>query len=158
MENEPAKHVYESRTEQAYMVRARYLNSAGRLFGGNLMAWIDETGAMTARRHSNMAVTTVAVDNLQFAKPVLQSQIAVLVGQVTHVRNTSMEIRVDTYVEDLSGTRSPVNRAYLLFVAMKDGRPARVPRLITDTEEERQEWEDGEKRAELRMRRRREGF
>ena len=45
------KKVSESRTEQVYIVRARYLNAAGRLFGGSLMAWIDETGAITARRH-----------------------------------------------------------------------------------------------------------
>ena len=29
-----------------------------------------------------------------------------------------MEIRVDTYIEDLEGMRRPINRAYLTLVAM----------------------------------------
>lgn len=158
MEEERSKRVKDSMTEQAYMVRARYLNSAGRLFGGSLMSWIDETGAMAARRHANMSVVTAAVDSLQFSKPVLLSQIVVLVSRVTYVGSSSMEVRVDTFVEDLNGNRQAVNQAYLVFIAMKDGKPARVPRLILETEEEQEEWRAGEKRAQLRKQRREEGF
>lgn len=158
MQEERYKHVADSMTEQAYVVRARYLNSAGRLFGGSLMSWIDETGALTARRHANLPVVTAAVDSLEFVKPVLQSQTAILVGRVTYVGGSSIEVRVDTFVEDLDGSRQFVNRAYLVLVAMKDGRPCRVPRLILETEEEKEEWKAGERRAELRRQRRREGF
>lgn len=153
-----AKHVSDSRTEQAYMIRARHTNSAGRLFGGNLMAWIDEIGGMAARRHAGCPVTTAAVDSLQFTKPVLPGQTAVLVAKVTYVGRTSMEVRVDTYVEYLDGSRQQVNRAYLVFVAMKDDKPCPVPRLILETEEEQAEWEAGLRRDGLRKQRRREGF
>lgn len=152
------KKVSDSQTEQAYIVRARYLNSSGRLFGGSLMSWIDETGAMAARRHCNMSVTTVAVDNLQFVEPVMLSQIVVLVAKVTHVGSSSMEVRVDTYVENLEGMRSRVNRAYLVYVALKDNVPTRVPRLIVESESEKAEWEAGERRALLRRERRKEGY
>lgn len=155
---ERAKRAAESRTEQMYVVRARYLNSAGRLFGGDLMAWIDETGAMTARRHCNAYVTTVAVDSLHFTKAVHLRESVVLIGTVTHVGGTSMEVRVDSYTEDLEGNRERVNRAYLVYVAMKDDRPVRVPRLIVETEEEQAEWEAGEKREKLRKERRRQGY
>ncbi|MDO5551088.1 MAG: hotdog domain-containing protein [Lachnospiraceae bacterium] len=158
MEQERAKRVKESLTEQAYEVRARYTNAAGRLFGGNLMSWINETASIVGRRHANTTVVTVAVDSLQFTKPVLPGQTAVLVGRVTHVGNSSMEIRVDTFVEDLNGRRQQVNRAYMVLVSMKDGITSHVPRLILETEEEKQEWEAGEKRDELRRQRRKEGF
>lgn len=152
------KKVSESRTEQVYIVRARYLNAAGRLFGGSLMAWIDETGAITARRHCNAAVTTAAVDHLHFVKPVLPNQNVVLVGKVTYVGNTSMEVQVDTFVESLDGSRDMVNRAFLVYVAIQGGKPAKVPKLILETEEEKNAWVAGEKRAQLRRQRRREGF
>lgn len=153
-----AKRVSDSMTEQAYMVRARHTNSAGRLFGGNLMAWIDEIGGMAARRHAGCPVTTAAIDSLQFTKPVLPGQTAVLVAKITYVGNTSMEVRVDTYVEYLDGRRQQVNRAYLVFVAVRNDKPCPVPGLILETEEERLEWEAGIRRDELRRQRRKEGF
>jgi acyl-CoA hydrolase len=84
----------------------------------------------------------------------------VLVGKITYVGKTSMEIRVDTYVEDhLSGTRKVVNRAYLVLVALdENGNPTEVPRLILDTEVEHAEWEAGLRRKLLRNDRRKEGY
>ena len=155
---EKIKKVSDSLTEQAYIVRARYLNSAGRLFGGSLMSWIDETGAMAARRHANMSVTTAVVDQLHFVKAVELSQIVVLVAKVTYVGNSSIEVRVDTFVEELDGNRERVNRAYLVFVGLKNNKPSRVPRLQPETEEEELEWSAGERRALLRKQRRVEGF
>jgi acyl-CoA hydrolase len=70
-----------------------------------------------------------------------------------------MEIRVDTYVEDLSGIRKVVNRAYLVMVAInEEGLPTEVPKLILETEAERAEWESGKKRHDLRCERRKEGY
>ena len=83
----------------------------------------------------------------------------VLVGYITHVGNSSMEVRVDTYVENLNGERRPINRAYLVMVALDDtGRPKTVPRIKLLHENERAEWEAAEKRRGLRLERRIEGF
>ena len=49
-----------------------------------------------------------------------QNDLVVLVGTLTWVGSTSMEVRVDTYVEKLNGTRYPVNRAYLTLVAVDE--------------------------------------
>lgn len=158
-EGEVVKTVKDSRCEQAYNVSARYLNSAGRLFGGDLLAWIDLSGAMAAMRHCNRPVTTVAIDNIHFLKPLYLGDWAVLISKVTHVGNTSIEVRVHSYVEDLStGKRSLVNSAYLVYVALKDDKPQRVPRLLPITDEEKREWFAGEKRSEIRKSRRKEGF
>ena len=51
--------------EQAQILTQSALNSNDRLFGGRIMEWIDITAAITARRHSNRNVTTVAVDSLE---------------------------------------------------------------------------------------------
>ena len=83
----------------------------------------------------------------------------VLIGRVTYVGRTSMEVRVDTYVEDLKGIRKVVNRAYLVLVAIDDnGDPTEVPRLIIESESEKAEWQAGEKRYALRKKRRKEGY
>ncbi len=72
---------------------------------------------------------------------------------------TSMEVRVDSFTEDLMGVRTLINRAYLVLVALDDlGHPIRVPALRLETEEERLEWKGGERRRSLRGQRRKENF
>lgn len=153
------KKVSESETEQLRVVIYPDINGFGRLFGGRLLAWIDEVAGATARRHCGRDATTVAIDNLYFKAGAFLNDIIVIIGKVTYVGNTSMEVRVDTYKEDVDGTRHPINRAYFCMVAMgEDGRPTQVPPLILENEGERMEWENAKKRRELRLMRKREGF
>ncbi len=154
-----AKHVTDSLTEQVQILMPSHINGQDRLFGGQLVEWIDVVAAVVARRHSGNNVTTAAIDNLQFKAGAYINNTLVLIGRITYVGHTSMEVRVDTYVEDLEGIRKVVNRAYLVLVALDgDGNPTEVPRLLLETEAERAEWEAAKKRHALRHRRRKEGF
>ncbi|HCB92058.1 MAG TPA: acyl-CoA thioesterase, partial [Ruminococcaceae bacterium] len=151
--------VSDSETEQIQPVFYAQLNSQNRLFGGQLVAWIDIVAGAVARRHSNRCVTTAEIDNLQFKAPVPADSLVVLHGRLTCVGRTSMEVRVDSYVEEVSGKRKLVNTAYLVLVALdENGRPTPVPRLICDTPQEKAEWAAGEKRRELRRLRRSESY
>ncbi len=153
------KHVSDSKTEQVYILHPQHMNTYGRLFGGILMQWIDEIAAIVAKRHSQHEVTTAAIDNLNFKEGASINDMVVLIAHITYVGNSSMEIRVDTYTEDLLGKRHSINRAYLIFVAIdKEGNPVQVPGLIVETESEKAEWEGGKKRYELRKQRRLEGY
>lgn len=76
-----------------------------------------------------------------------------------YVGRTSMEVRVDTYVESRHGIRKVINRAYVVMVAVDEHHhPIPVPGLIVESENDRAEWEGGEKRYRLRKQRRKEGF
>lgn len=153
------KRVSDSLTEQVQIIMPTHINGADRLFGGQLVQWIDVVAGVVARRHSGCNVTTVAIDNLQFKAGAFVNNTLVLIGRITYVGETSMEIRVDTYVEDLTGIRKVVNRAYLVMVALNEsGDPIKVPRLVLETEAERGEWESGKKRHALRNKRRKEGY
>jgi len=158
--NMKAKRVADSITEQVHIVIPSHISGTNRLFGGQLLAWIDEVSAVTARRHSERNVITASIDNLQFKSPVYINNILVLIARITYVGTTSMEVRVDTYVEDhLTGMRKVVNRAYLVMVALDENeKPTEVPRLILETEAERAEWEAGLRRYQLRKERRKEGY
>ncbi|PYG86863.1 acyl-CoA hydrolase [Ruminiclostridium sufflavum DSM 19573] len=149
------KKVSDSKTEQIQILMPEHINGFNRLFGGKLMEWIDVVAAVVARRHSNHNVTTASVDNLQFKSAAYINSTIFLSGQVTYVGKTSMEVRVTTYVENLNGIRQMINRAYLVLVALDDNdNPVHVPGLVLETDEERLEWEAGEKRRELRKQRR----
>ena len=83
----------------------------------------------------------------------------VLVAKITYVGRTSMEVRVDTYIENLQGYRNNINRAYVIMVAIDgDGKPIEIPTLEISSEAEQAEWDAGKRRYELRRQRRVEGF
>ncbi len=159
METLAPKKVSESRTEQIQILMPQHINGYKRLFGGVLMEWIDVVAGVVARRHSNSEVTTASVDNLQFKAPAYVNSTVILIGKITYVGNTSMEVRVDTFVEALSGERKAVNRAYVVMVALDEQeRPKRVPAILPETEEERAEFEAGKRRHALRKQRRLENY
>lgn len=159
MEELLAKRVSDSRTEQTQIVLSSHINGNGRLFGGQLVAWLDIVAGVAARRHSNRQITTATIDSLNFKNPVFPNSTIVMIGQVTYVGHTSMEVRIDTFVERLEGTKKLVNTAYFVMVALDENdKPTAVPRLILETEEERREWEAGQRRNELRKQRRIEQY
>ena len=58
------RRVADSAVIQTQLVLNSHLNGAGRLFGGQLMEWIDIVATVVARRHAHCNPTTAAVDNL----------------------------------------------------------------------------------------------
>ena len=150
-----SKRVSESQTEQVQIVMPGDTNGCGRLFGGRLVEWIDIVAAVAARRHSGREMTTVSIDDLVFKAPAHTNETVVLVGRVTYVGHTSVEIRVDTYAENMRGERKLINKAYVVMVALDENeRPAIVPALIIENDEQRAEWEAGKTRYELHKQRR----
>ncbi len=135
------KYVRDSYTEQVQILSQSSLNGYKRLFGGQLMEWIDVVAGVVARRHSNRNVTTAAVDNLRFEGPAYGNETIVLCGYITYTAALPWRC-VRTYVEELNGTKRLINVAYLVMVALDENeRPVEVPRLVLATEEERKEWE-----------------
>lgn len=146
-----AKRVKDSMVEIAHIVRPTDLNSAKRLFGGTLMAWIDETAVIVAKRHAMMNVTTASVDNLSFLSAARMRDVIVIIGKITYVGTTSMEVKVESFVEHINGERELVNRAYITMVGLDDdGVPAKIPELILETPEEIAENEQAKVRRKIR--------
>ena len=149
------KHVSESYTEQVQILSQSTLNGYNRLFGGQLMQWIDVVAAVVARRHSGCNVTTASVDNLRFEGPAYANDTIVLCGYITYTGRTSMEVCVRTYVEELSGLKRLINVAYLVMVALNaEERPTEVPKLVVESEAEKREWAAACERNALRKTRR----
>ena len=155
------KRVSDSITEITKLIQYRDINGGNRLFGGRLMEWIDEAAALAAMRHCGGNVTTLMIDSLRFKYGAFINDMIVLIAKVTYVGRTSMEVRVDTYVEDKSsGIRRAINHAYLTCVHVNDeGRPEPIPYgLKPESITEIAEWEGAQKRIAIRKHRTAEGF
>ncbi len=149
-----------SKTEHVHLVQPADLNGGGRLFGGTLLKMVDEVAAIVAMRHTGMkTVTTAAVDNLVFKAGAYVNDLIVLIGYITYTGHTSMEIRVDVYVERNDGMRYPINRAFLVMVALDETNcPTPVPTLLLENDIQREENLMACKRQTLRLERRKQGY
>ncbi len=139
-------------TSHVEIVMASHVNGIHRLFGGQLMAWIDVVAAVEAKRHARSGVTLLTVDHLTFLSPVFMDETVSLEASLTWTGKTSMEVRVLTYVEKNNGEKALVNKAYLVFVAIDDsGKPIPVPPFVPKTAEEKAEWQAAVKRKDIRL-------
>ena len=156
----PKRDVEFSQVENVYMIRYENINSYGRLFGGQMVSWIDEVGGAVASRHIGLNVTTACIDNLTFKRGAYLRDRIVMLGRMTYVGRTSCEVRVDSYVEDAEGFRRVINRAFLTYVAVdEDGKPVPIPYgLDVKTVSEEARWDGALLRRENRKSRSDMGF
>ena len=109
-------------------------------------------GAVAARRYTKSAVTTVCIDNLSFLEPAYLNDTVVQEAEVIWTGHTSLEVKVDSYVEHLDGSRMRVNRAYVVFVALDDNdRPKPVPTFTPRTDAEKREFAAAQERRKQRV-------
>ena len=141
----PMKRVQDSQTVQIQVVNQSHLNGYNRVFGGQLMSWMDVVAAVVARRHSGRNVTTARIEDLEFRAPAHANDTLVLTGHICYVGSSSMIVTVRAYVEALDGSRSLTNQARFVMVALDENeRPAPVPGLLLETEEQKIEWAEAE--------------
>ena len=114
-------------------------NVLGDLFGGNLMALVDQAAAVAAIRHAGARAVTASIDRVDFRERIPVGALVTCAATVDYVGNSSMDITVEVYSERVStGERRNTHTAHVVFVAIDDeGKPTRVPRLVPETEEER---------------------
>ncbi len=145
------KHVSDSFTTQVQLLTQANLNGYSRLFGGQLMSWMDIVAAVTARRHAGTNVTTARVQNLSFRAPARANDTLVLTGEVVYTGRTSMDIRVCCYLELLDGEQELINEAFFTMVALDEHeKPVMIPRLIIENEEQQRLWDEAAERRKTR--------
>lgn len=128
-------------------------NTLGNLMGGRLMYLMDISGAVSAMKLCNCPVVTASVDNVSFANPIKLGNLLSIHSRVTRSFNTSMEIYVQVWGEDLHAQyRYLTNEAYMTFVALDpNGRPRKVPEIMPQTGEEIKMFEGALRRRQLRL-------
>jgi acyl-CoA hydrolase len=129
------------------------LNHHGNVFGGVILALVDKAGGVVARRHARCPVVTVMMDRVEFREPVYASDYVEARGRLIYVGRTSMEVMVTVEAEQVeTGFRRVTNRCFVTYVALDklNGRPAPVPPLILETDEDRHLWEMALRRRERR--------
>lgn len=129
-------------------------NILGNLMGGKLLHWMDIVSAISASKHCHRVCVTASVDFVDFRSPIELAEIVLLEAFVTRAFNTSMEVRIDVWAENMQQVEGKryCNSAYYTFVAVdQTGRPIPVLDVTPETEKEKEFYEGAIRRRELRL-------
>jgi len=128
----PSKEVIVRETRMVYPVFPGETNHYGTLFGGTVLAWMDQAAFVAATRHAKRKVVTVHADAVDFKRPVPLGAIVELVARVAGVGRTSMRVEVEMWVEPIQEGETPYLAAeggFVLVALDERGRPVPVPPL-----------------------------
>ncbi|HLR69611.1 acyl-CoA thioesterase [Virgibacillus alimentarius] len=147
-----AKKCIDSLTVKTSHVLPPDTNAHHTLFGGKLMAHIDDVAAIAAVRHARQVVVTASTDSVDFLAPVKEGDSICVEAFVTWTHHTSMEVFVKAVTEDLiTGERKVCATAFLTFVALDEqGKPTVVPPILPETEQQKYLHEGASTRAKRR--------
>ena len=103
-------------------------NHYNTLFGGTAMQLMDEVAFITATRFSRKRVVTVSSSKIDFKKSIPADTIIELVGKVTRVGNTSLDVEVEIYKEEMyQEIREEAVKGSFTFVAIdEDKNPVKI--------------------------------
>lgn len=142
-----------SRTIQTKLVLPPDTNHMGTIFGGTVLAYIDEIAAVTAMKHSGKAVVTASIDTVNFLSSARVGNILLLEGVVISTGRTSMEVYVKAECQHIeTGEKTLTTTAILTMVAVNDkGKPTPVPSVVPESEKEKQLFKSAQERKQRRM-------
>ncbi|MCG5103166.1 acyl-CoA thioesterase [Oceanobacillus alkalisoli] len=142
-----------SRTIQSKLILPPDTNHMGTVFGGTVLAYIDEIAAIAAMKHSRSVVVTASIDTVNFLSTAKAGDILTLEAVVVSTGRTSMEIYVKVECQHLdTGDITTTTTAILTMVAINsEGIPTQVSGVIPETEEEKRLFQSAQVRKNRRM-------
>ena len=111
--NEPAIRV---------LMMPRDTNAHGTIFGGVILSYIDQAGAIEARRQGLKFMVTVSMDKIVFHEPVFVGDLVSFWTETLRIGNTSITTKVVVEVIRNGGERKTVTEAQVVYVNLGDDR------------------------------------
>lgn len=123
------KRINESQTVVYKAVFPGDTNHHNTMFGGTVMSYMDEVAFLTATRFSRKPIVTVSSDKINFQNPIPHGTIIKVVGTVTRVGRTSVDVLIEVFVESMyrDGLERAIHGTFTLVAINENKRP--VPML-----------------------------
>jgi acyl-CoA hydrolase len=135
----PTQPLDRSETTFRFLAEPTSVNFGGKVHGGALMKWIDETAYACAAVWSGRYCVTVSVGNIRFRRPILVGNMVELRARVVATGRTSMHIHITVHAGDpKSGQLRLTTDCLIVFVAVdENGNPIPVPTYVPETDEQK---------------------
>lgn len=108
-----------------HLVMEKDLNAFGNLFGGQMLAWIDEASALYVMQKIGYAdFVTVSFDDVSFKAPARRGDQVVISSRITKTGRSSITVETIAAVEaPTTGMRNETIRCHVTFVCLLNNRP-----------------------------------
>jgi acyl-CoA hydrolase len=142
----------QSRTIQTKLVLPPDTNHHHSIFGGRVLAYIDEIAAIASMKHAKSEVVTASIDSVDFVSPAYAGDVLELEAIVTSTGRSSMEVYVRVISRNLITSEERLTtESFVTMVAIdENGKTSRVPPVFPETESERRLFDTGPQRREHR--------
>ncbi|WP_413364014.1 acyl-CoA thioesterase [Lysinibacillus sp. 3P01SB] len=147
------KTVQHSKTIQSHLILPPDTNHHGTIFGGKVLAYIDEVAAITSMKHAGRNTVTVSIDSVDFLSPARVGDVLELESIVVYTGRTSITVFVRvTSFQVKTGERTLTTQSFVTMVAVdENGKPSPVPQVVLETDEEKDLHEQVKLRRELQL-------
>lgn len=119
------------------LMQPKHLNHHNTVFGGIVLAYIDQAGSIEAQRQAYHQYVTASIGKVDFKSPVFPGDVVSFYAKTTRIGRTSMSIKVDVFAEHTENNYQKVHvtEAELTYVAINKRRqPTPIfPELETDS-------------------------
>jgi acyl-CoA hydrolase len=128
------------------------VNFGGKVHGGAVMKWIDQSGYACAVNWSGGYAVTVYVGGIQFLKPIHIGNLVEIRSKIIHTGTSSMHISVDVFSKKPEQTEYIHNtHCVIIFVALdENGNSRKVPVFKPESDSERKSQQYAIRLMELR--------
>lgn len=145
-----------SKANQTRLVLPPDTNHHHSIFGGRVLAYIDEVAAIAAMKHSQGEVVTASFDSVDFVSSAYAGDVIELEAMVTGTGRTSMEVYVRVVSRNVkTGAKKLTTESFVTMVAIdEEGKPKEVAGVEPENDFERHLFETGPIRQEHRKQKR----
>jgi acyl-CoA thioesterase YciA len=113
------------------LMMPRDTNAHGTIFGGVILSYIDQAGAIEARRQGCALMVTVSMDKVVFHEPVLVGDLVSFWTETIRIGTTSIttKVVVESVRVGIPSQRVIVTEANVVYVNLgPNGKPAAISR------------------------------
>lgn len=118
------------------LMMPRDTNGHGTIFGGVILSYIDQAGAIEARRQGLQFMVTVSMDKVVFHEPVFVGDLVSFWTETLRIGNTSIttKVVVESIRNDDPTRRVKVTEAQVVYVNLgKDRKPKPIERQTANS-------------------------
>lgn len=146
----------QSRTVQSRLVLPPDTNNHNSIFGGRVLAYIDEIAAITAMKHAKGLVVTASIDSVDFLSSAYVGDILEIESIVSSTGRSSMEVYVRVVSRNIeTGEEKLTTESFVTMVAVDNkGKSRAIPGIYPETDVEKRLFETGPARREHRKQKR----
>lgn len=106
-------------------------NAHGTIFGGVILSYIDQAGAVEAKKHRTEFLVTIAMREVVFHEPVYVGDLVSFYTELVRIGRTSITVAVEVVATrgNNPGEQAKVTQAEVTFVNLgPDRQPKEIPR------------------------------